>query len=59
MNRRTYLVIGASSGIGKQVSEQLLKTGNRVIGTCNKNRTEGSNDKITKVLMDKRAHISC
>ena len=30
---KNYLIIGASSGIGKSISELLLKEGNRVIGT--------------------------
>lgn len=46
MNRRTYLVIGASSGIGKQVAGQLSEAGNQVFGTYNESAAEDPNGKI-------------
>lgn len=36
----TYLIIGASSGIGKKLSEQLLDSGNKVYATYFKNKPE-------------------
>ncbi len=39
----TYLVIGASSGIGKKLTEQLVDSGNMVCGTYFKNKPETSN----------------
>ena len=36
----TYLIIGASSGIGKKLSEQLLDSGHRVYATYFKNKPE-------------------
>ena len=35
-----YLIIGASSGIGKQLATQLATASNRVYGTYNKHRGE-------------------
>lgn len=38
-----YLIIGASSGIGKKLSEQLFKSGHHVFGTYCKNETHSDN----------------
>jgi NAD(P)-dependent dehydrogenase (short-subunit alcohol dehydrogenase family) len=38
-----YLIIGASSGIGKKLSEQLLKSEHQVLGTFCKNETHSDN----------------
>ena len=38
---KTFVVIGASSGIGKEVTRQLLAKGHRVIGTYYKGSVEG------------------
>ena len=39
----TYLIIGASSGIGKKVSEQLVGSGHQVFGTYCKNELHSHN----------------
>ena len=36
MTQRTWLITGISSGFGRQLAEQLLARGNRVIGTIRK-----------------------
>ena len=36
----TYFIIGASSGIGKKLTENLVSSGNRVIATYFKNKPE-------------------
>lgn len=41
---KNYLIIGASSGIGKALAEQLTNEGHHVIGTYN--QTEPDNDKV-------------
>ncbi len=41
-----YLIIGASSGIGKALASQLATNGNHVIGTYNKNEIHSENDNI-------------
>ena len=38
----TYLIIGASSGIGKQLAEQLLDSGHKVYATYFKNKPESN-----------------
>lgn len=43
---KKYLVIGASSGIGKQSAEQLASQGFEVYGTYNKNETSSSNSSL-------------
>ena len=40
----TYLIIGASSGIGKKLSEQLIDSGHRVYATYFKNKPETDSD---------------
>jgi len=39
-NMPTYFIIGASSGIGKKLTENLVSSGNRVIATYFKNKPE-------------------
>ena len=39
---KNYLIIGASSGIGKALAEQLVAEGNLVHGTYHSNPIEGS-----------------
>ncbi|GDX53420.1 oxidoreductase [Bacteroidota bacterium] len=41
-----YLIIGASSGIGKKITELLSESGNAVYGTYNKNETRSDNPLI-------------
>ncbi len=42
-----YLIIGASSGIGKQLAKQLTASGNRVYGTYNSTQASITNDLLT------------
>jgi NAD(P)-dependent dehydrogenase (short-subunit alcohol dehydrogenase family) len=44
---KTYLIIGASSGIGLQLATTLATEGNNVIGTYNTHPTENTNSNIT------------
>lgn len=41
-----YLIIGASSGIGKKLSEQLSESGHQIYGTYFKNEIQSDNDRI-------------
>lgn len=41
-----YLIIGASSGIGKKLSEKLAESGHQVYGTYHKNELHPENDRI-------------
>ena len=41
-----YLIIGASSGIGKRLSEKLAESGNQVFGTYCKNEIQPENPRI-------------
>lgn len=43
---KTYLVIGASSGIGKEVARQLLAKGHKVIGTYYKDSVESDQQNL-------------
>ena len=40
----TYLIIGASSGIGKSLSQQLRSSGHHAVGTYNKTETSSDQD---------------
>ena len=42
-----YLIIGASSGIGKQLAKQLTAAGNRVYGTYNSTEASNSNENLS------------
>jgi len=42
----TYLIIGASSGIGKKLAEQLAVSGHKVFGTYFKNKPETNYDSV-------------
>lgn len=42
-----YLIIGASSGIGKQLATQLASTGDRVYGTYNSTQATSTNDSLS------------
>ncbi len=44
---KTYLIIGASSGIGLQLATTLAAEGNKVIGTFNSNPIENTNTNIS------------
>ena len=46
---KKYLIIGASSGIGKALSEELLNQGHKVIGTYNTNTIEQINPNLEAV----------
>lgn len=47
MNLQNYLIIGASSGIGQKLSEELVKSGNQVFGTFNKTTPSIENTQIS------------
>lgn len=40
----TYLIIGASSGIGKKLAEQLVESGHNILATYFKNKPEANTD---------------
>lgn len=42
----TYLIIGASSGIGKKLSDQLSESGHQVFGTYYKNEIQSDNPRV-------------
>lgn len=44
---KSYLIIGGSSGIGKELVHILSEQGHRVYATYNKNYTEGSSDQVS------------
>lgn len=47
-----YLIIGASSGIGKALAQQLANTGHQVIGTYNKNEIHSESSFIKYFPLD-------
>tara|TARA_B110000027_G_scaffold118351_1_gene130284 strand:- start:1685 stop:2383 length:699 start_codon:yes stop_codon:yes gene_type:complete len=49
---KKYLIIGASSGIGKALAGELLNQGHQVIGTHNSNRIEYTNSNLESVHFD-------
>lgn len=49
---RNYLIIGASSGIGKQTAEFLAKSGNHVIGTFHSTQLTDETSKISYHPLD-------
>jgi NAD(P)-dependent dehydrogenase (short-subunit alcohol dehydrogenase family) len=48
----TYLIIGASSGIGKSLAEQLASENHNVIGTFNKNLINSNTEKLQYFPLD-------
>jgi NAD(P)-dependent dehydrogenase (short-subunit alcohol dehydrogenase family) len=48
----TYLIIGASSGIGKTLAEQLASENQNVIGTFNKNRITSNTENLQYFPLD-------
>lgn len=55
---KTYLIIGASTGIGAALTEELLNQGNRVIGTFNSNHRTSENPNLTYFQYDALAENS-
>lgn len=49
---KNYLVIGASSGIGKKIAENLSADGNKVYGTYFKNKIESDNELLEYHYLD-------
>jgi NAD(P)-dependent dehydrogenase (short-subunit alcohol dehydrogenase family) len=49
---KKYLIIGASSGIGNALAEELLNQGHQVIGTYNSNPIEHTNSNLESVHFD-------
>jgi NAD(P)-dependent dehydrogenase (short-subunit alcohol dehydrogenase family) len=49
---KKYLIIGASSGIGKALAGELLNQGHQVIGTHNSNKIEYTNSNLESVHFD-------
>ena len=55
-----YLIIGASSGIGKQLATQLAESGNRVYGTYNSTEISTTSDSVSYHQLNVqigRAHV--
>lgn len=49
---KTYLIVGASSGIGKALSAMLAKSGNMVYGTYNKSMAQTETENINLFPLD-------
>ena len=49
---KTYLIIGASSGIGQATARQLISEGHRVIGTYNRHPQQSENELLELYPLD-------
>ena len=51
MAQRTWFITGVSSGFGRQLTEQLLERGDRVVGTVRE--THGMRNEVSEELISK------